>query len=178
MERLFYFKVPRAHYKADAFILWCFDERFDSFEDRNPFVRLVFWLLNLVGFKQFNPEPSLLRAYVKSVGLKHPDVVKWGGGGKALGTLSDQEIAEALFGQMELSERLHGAKEFHIAVAHSNCGGLPGFENDPDGEDRHHRDLVAKVVRIVGERFPEKKIVGIFPRFDGVYRVAERVRLR
>jgi len=57
-ELIFPFESPRIdHYDADAFIIWCFDDRFSA----------------------------LLEAYKKFRGFAHTDDVKVAGGGKDLG---------------------------------------------------------------------------------------------
>ena len=180
MQSLFRFKVPRTHYQSDAFILWCFDERFNSYEYRHPLVQPFYWLLYAIGFEEFNPEPSLLRAYVRHMGIKHPDVVTWGGGGKALATGDEKAIADVLIGQMQLSERLHRAKTIHVVVAHADCGGWGGeseFHHDQAAEDAHHEFVTRRGVRAIARIFPGKPIFGIYPRFDGVHLVDQHVPL-
>jgi hypothetical protein len=78
--RLLSYSSPREHYKADAAILWCFDDRFSK----------------------------LLEHFIWHLGLSHKDVVQVAGGAKDLA--EDGIGRQYLFKQISGSLSLHHPK--------------------------------------------------------------------
>jgi carbonic anhydrase len=98
MEKVFSFDSPHEYYTADACVVWCFDDRFYK----------------------------LLKAFGKSKGAKHIDLVKVAGGAKALGVPTngpspDRAARDFLLAQIKTSIRLHGTKRI-ILMTHRDCG--------------------------------------------------------
>ena len=90
-------KSNSAHYRADACVVWCFDNRFTS----------------------------LLGAFMKKQKLRHVDLVKIAGGAKDIASPSRASDRAYLLKQIAASIRLHRTRKI-ILMAHKECGAYDG----------------------------------------------------
>jgi|SRR3989338_4324330 len=98
MERVLKKKSEAGHYKADACIVWCFDDRFSP----------------------------LLESFMREKQFSHIDLIKIAGGGaKDLASPADASAREYLLGQVANSIKLHHTP-LVILMAHSECGAYDG----------------------------------------------------
>jgi hypothetical protein len=173
LKKLFDFRAPRGHYRADAFVLWCFDERFDAVQERHPLIRFLFAVLFWIGLKQFNPETSMLHAYIQHKGFKHPDVVKWAGGAKAL-TSSKEVDHDALKNQIATSIWLHETP-FVAIMLHVDCGAYGGSKSfhGLSKELQSHIAGLCAAGDFLQKAFPGVVIELLIADFEGLY-VVER----
>ncbi len=92
LQKILDHKSPREHYKTDACLVWCFDDRF----------------------------AGLLDAFIAKMGYKSKDLVKVAGGSKELTSLSTPE-GQVFLGQILKSIALHHTHTL-ILMVHSECG--------------------------------------------------------
>lgn len=112
MERVIEKEVNMEHYKADAVILWCVDDRFSS----------------------------LLNEFLKLKAFKRVDLVKIAGGAKDLADAEKPENSFA-FGQIKKLIELHHAPNI-ILVNHCDCGAYgKKFETESEEIDFHRSEL-------------------------------------
>ena len=97
MERVLKKKSEAGHYKADACIVWCFDDRFSP----------------------------LLESFMREKQFSHIDLIKIAGGAKDLASPADASAREYLLDQIAKSIKLHHAP-LVILMAHSECGAYDG----------------------------------------------------
>lgn len=97
MERVFNKKSDAGHYKADACIVWCFDDRFSP----------------------------LLESFMREKQFSHTDLIKVAGGAKDLASPADASSREYLLSQIAKSIKLHHTPRV-ILMAHSECGAYGG----------------------------------------------------
>ena len=104
IRKIFHFDSPRARYKADAAIVWCFDHRFDL----------------------------VLRKLIKRIGAEHVDPILVAGGAKCLAGDDLERDRQFVLEQVRKSMQLHGTHTV-LLMLHSDCGaygGLAAFDND------------------------------------------------
>jgi hypothetical protein len=166
LRKILDFKVPREHYQADAIIIWCFDERFDEYRERKPLIRFLFSVLFWIGMKRFNPETSLLRAYIKQKRFHHPDVIKWAGGAKPL-VFEGEGNRNAFRHKLETAIRLHGAPRI-VLMLHADCGAF-NFGDDPSEELENHLAGLCLAGDFLKREFPDKEIELLLADFNGLY---------
>ena len=163
------FKVPQKHYRSDAIIVWCFDERLDEYRERHPLIRFLFSILFWMGVKRFNPETSLLRAYIKQQKFRHPDVMKLAGGAKAL-AFEGEGNRNALLHQIWKAIRLHAAPRI-VLMLHVDCGAFGGsqaFNNDTSEEMKNHLAGLSVAGDFLRQEFPDKKVDLLLADFNGL----------
>ena len=97
MERVLNKKSDAGPYKADACIVWCFDDRFSP----------------------------LLESFMREKQFSHTDLIKIAGGAKDFASLADTSAREYLLGQIANSIKLHHTP-LVILMAHSECGAYDG----------------------------------------------------
>src|SRR3989344_962177 len=139
-------KVSREHYKADACVVWCFDDRFTPTR----------------------------RRFFKKLGLQRIDRVIIAGGAKVLAVAESTFDKKFVLGQITTSIRLHHTKHV-ILVTHSDCGaygGLAAFGNDSVKELAAH----ARDQKRAGGAGEKKRPRGapaeaVFVDFEGVWRI-------
>ena len=134
-------KLSRDHYKADACIIWCFDNRF--------------W----PAFEEFRGESE----------INHFDPVFVAGGAKALGVSDQKNDQDFLLKQIEISIKLHGTKKV-ILMTHEDCGAFGGSKSFIYvGEElsQHERILGAGKAK-VHDSFPNLEITAYFATFNGL----------
>lgn len=93
MERIVSEKIENHHYRADACIVWCFDDRFSN----------------------------LLQKFIAARGWKHTDLIKVAGGAKGLASPTNEAEREYLLDQIAKSIKLHQPPMIALMV-HADCG--------------------------------------------------------
>ncbi|HEX4748464.1 MAG TPA: carbonic anhydrase [Bryobacteraceae bacterium] len=145
MRKVFHFDSSREPYIADAVVIWCFDNRFQT------------------GFCKF----------LKRLGAISIDPVKIAGGAKALGSPDRESERAFALDQIQKSIRLHETKRV-ILMVHSDCGaygGLSAFNNNPQQEAEHHERELRRAAQYVVETLPELEVAAYFVDFEGVWEV-------
>ena len=99
MERIISQDVGKSHYKADACVIWCFDDRFSG----------------------------LFENFVKKQGFRHVDLIKVAGGAKGIASPENEAERDYLLGQVKKSIRLHNSPAV-ILMVHSDCGAYGGLK--------------------------------------------------
>lgn len=139
-------RISRAHYTADACVVWCFDDRFASTRKR----------------------------FFKKLGLRRVDHVSIAGGMKTLATRGSSPNRNVALEQIATSIRLHHTKRV-ILMTHSDCGaygGLVAFKNDSIKELRHHSREQKQAVAAVKKAVPRGvRVESVFVDFEGVWRI-------
>ncbi len=130
------------HYKAEAYALRCFDDRF---------------------WKTF-------KIFLKNMGIKHIDPSSVAGGVKILAEPESETDRDFILREIEKSIRLHKTGKIML-FSHHDCGALGGFERfegDREKEIDYHRDLHKKAKEIVLEKFPDLSTESYFLDEKGV----------
>ncbi len=143
MRKVFHFDSPSEPYRADATVLWCFDDRFSV----------------------------LCRKFLRRIGVQRADVISIAGGAKALGSPRDDGERDFVLDQIGLSMRLHECKRV-ILTLHSDCGaygGIVAFQGNASSEAVHHWNELARAEATVRLRFPGVAVDTYFVDFDGVW---------
>ncbi|MDP2599039.1 MAG: hypothetical protein Q8P49_04365 [Candidatus Liptonbacteria bacterium] len=144
MEKILSFESGKEHYEADAFVSWCFDDRFSA----------------------------ALEALKEKRGFKYSDVVEWAGGAKDLASSITAE-REAQLGQIKKSIVLHKTKRV-VLMVHVDCGAFGGskaFGNDREEERGHLVSQLNAAEQTVKEAFPGIDVEKVMVDFDGIYRI-------
>lgn len=145
MRKIFHFESPRERYRADALVLWCFDNRFDL----------------------------VCRKFLKRIGVTQPDPIKVAGGPKSLASPERHFDREFVLEQMRKSIRLHDTGRV-ILIMHSDCGaygGLATFRGDVAAEVAHHSAELERAAEVLHLLLPELKVDCFFVDFEGVWEV-------
>ena len=100
MDQVVHYLSDKAHYTAEACIIWCFDDRFSH----------------------------LLEAFLAKENFEHIDLVKVAGGVKDITSPDAGTKQEYLMDQIEKSIKLHHTPRI-ILMAHSECGAYGGLED-------------------------------------------------
>ena len=143
-EIVFPFSSPKEHYKADACIVWCFDNRF--------------W--------------ELLNAFIKERQFRNFDPVIVAGGAKTLGTIVDGKLY--LPDQIRTSITLHKTPRIILMTHSDcgAFGGLSAFGNDPEREFAEHSKILTEAAAYVKQQLGEGlEVEAHFADFDGLRRV-------
>jgi len=143
IRKVFHFESPRARYKADAAIVWCFDHRFDV----------------------------VLHKLTKRIGVEFFDPILVAGGAKCLAGNDLERDRQFVLEQVRKSIQLHGTHTV-LLMLHSDCGaygGLAAFENDTAREAENHRQDLHRAVDFLQAEIPELTIRGFFVDFEGVW---------
>ena len=101
-----------AHYTADAFVVWCFDDRFREGEI----------------------------AFLEHMGVRHRDPESPAGGAKIFFDPEKESDQDFMRRELEKSVRLHGTEKVWLFTHHDcgACGGFARFDNDHDKEISYH----------------------------------------
>jgi carbonic anhydrase len=145
MKKVFHFDAPRARYKCDAAIVWCFDNRFQ------------------VGFAKF----------LKRIGVSNLDPIKIAGGAKSLASPGRETDREFVLDQIQTSIRLHET-ELVILMLHSDCGaygGLESFGGNAVVEAEHHERELRRASEYLQHAIPGITVQAYFVDFVGVWAV-------
>jgi len=139
----FHFASPAENYRADAALVWCFDDRFTL----------------------------AVTKFLKRSGVARADSIRVAGGPKALASMDDDPGRAFVLEQLRLSRKLH-ATERVILIAHSDClawGGLARFQGDVRAESEHHQAALARAAGVVRSKIPEMSVECLFVDFEGVW---------
>ncbi len=143
MRKVFHFDSPAEPYRAEAAVLWCFDDRFST----------------------------VCRKFLRRIGVQRADVISIAGGAKALASPHDNAERDVVLDQIALSIRLHGCKRL-ILTLHSDCGaygGIASFGNKAEIESAHHWDELAHAAELARQKFPRIAVETYFVDFNGVW---------
>lgn len=143
MTKRFHFASPAENYRADAALVWCFDDRFTL----------------------------AVTKFLKRSGVARADSIRVAGGPKALASMDDEAARAFVLQQLRLSQKLH-ATERVILIAHSDClawGGLARFQGDVRAESEHHQAALARAAGVVRSKIPEMSVECLFVDFEGVW---------
>lgn len=143
MTKRFHLDSPAENYRADAAVIWCFDDRFTQ----------------------------VVQKFLKRSGMARVDSIRVAGGPKALASPDDEMERAFVLRQLLLSRKLH-ATERVILFAHSDClacGGLGRFQGDTRAESEHHWQELARAAVVVRSALPEVTVECLFANFEGVW---------
>lgn len=143
MRKIFHFDAPREPYKADAAVVWCFDQRFD----------LVF------------------TKFLKRIGITSADPIKIAGGAQSLAGEAAESDRDFIVNQIRTSIKLHETRRV-ILMLHSDCGaygGLKQFGGDPIAEAEHHARDLEKAADYLRKVIPDISVDCYFVDFAGVW---------
>ena len=143
MNKRFHFTSPAETYRADAALVWCFDDRFTL----------------------------AVTKFLKRSGVVRCDSIRVAGGPKALASPDDEAARAFVLQQLRLAQQLH-ATERVILMAHSDClawGGLARFQGDVRAESEHHQEALARAAAVVRAAIPEMAVECLFADFEGVW---------
>lgn len=143
MTKRFHFDSPTETYRADAAVVWCFDDR-----------------ITLAVHK-----------FLKRSGIMRTDSIRVAGGPKALASPDGEPGQNFLLEQLRLSRKLHSTERV-ILFAHSDClacGGLARFKGDAGAEREYHRAELARAAGVVRAAMPEVLVECLFVDFEGVW---------
>ena len=145
LKKVFHFDSSRGPYRAEAAVVWCFDDRFH------------------LAFSKF----------LKRSGLAKIDVVKVAGGARCLASPAPDGDRDFVLEQIRTSVRLHATPRV-ILMVHSDCGGYGGLEafgGDAGAEAIHHEQELRRAAECVRAEIPEIEVQGYFVNFEGVWAV-------
>jgi hypothetical protein len=145
MTKRFHFDSPTEVYRADAAVVWCFDDRFTLAVEK----------------------------FLKRTGIARADSVRVAGGAKSLASPNNESERTFVLDQLRLSRQLH-ATERVMLIAHRDCGtygGLARFKGDADAETQYHAEELARAVEAIRAAFPEVTVACFFADFDGVWEI-------
>jgi carbonic anhydrase len=145
MKKVFHFESQRDHYRCDAAVIWCFDNRFD------------------LGFRKF----------LKRIGVENPDSIKIAGGARVLASPEQPSDREFILDQIRKSIRLHQTQRV-ILMLHSDCGaygGLEKFRGDTAAEAKHHQQELQRAAEVLRRAIPGIEVQGYFIDFGAVWEV-------
>jgi hypothetical protein len=142
MTKRFHFDSPTETYRADAAVVWCFDDR-----------------ITLAVHK-----------FLKRSGITRTDSIRVAGGPKSLASGGEPE-KNFVLEQLRLSRKLHSTERV-ILFAHSDClacGGLARFKGDAGAEREYHKAELPRAAEVVRAAIPEVVVECLFVDFEGVW---------
>jgi hypothetical protein len=142
MTKRFHFDSPTETYRADAAVVWCFDDR-----------------ITLAVHK-----------FLKRSGITRADSIRVAGGPKSLASGGEPE-KNFVLEQLRLSRKLHSTERV-ILFAHSDClacGGLARFKGDAGAEREYHKAELPRAAGVVRAAIPEVVVECLFVDFEGVW---------
>lgn len=145
MLKRFHFESPVEVYRADAAVVWCFDDR----------VTLM------------------VQKFLKRIGVRQVDTIRIAGGAMALASPKDNFEQGFVIQQLRLSQKLHQTGRV-ILFAHRDCGAYGGsarFQGDAEAEVSFHRAELARAADIVRAALPDVTVEYYFADFDGVWEI-------
>jgi len=145
MIKRFHFDSPAEHYRADAAVLWCFDDRFTL----------------------------VVRKFLKRIGAARADSVRVAGGAMALASPKDEFEQKYALEQLRLSQKLHHTERV-ILIAHRDCGAYGGsarFRGDADAEASFHSAELSRAAEVIRAALPEVSVECYFADLDGVWQM-------
>lgn len=146
MERILSDKVSAHHYRADACMVWCFDDRFSG----------------------------LLKKFIEVKGFKHVDLIKVAGGAKSLASPAGDAEKEYLLDQIAKSIKLHQTPLVVLAV-HADCGTYGKSFDNNNADQEFYAGELSRAKETV-ESFLKQTNAGAsvekyFADFDGLSRI-------
>jgi len=149
-QYVFEYTVPAdmSHYKADAFVVWCFDDRFREGE----------------------------MAFLAHLGIGHRDPESPAGGAKIFFEPEQEGDRDFMRRELEKSIRLHGTEEVWLFTHHDcgACGGFARFGQDRDWEISWHKQGHRNAREVVQKYFPQiKKVRTFFADDRGIIETTE-----
>ncbi|MDP3697786.1 MAG: hypothetical protein Q8R55_07305 [Candidatus Taylorbacteria bacterium] len=150
MKQIVKFKSKREHYKADACIVWCFDDRFTG-----------------------------LLGELNQFGFKNVDLVKIAGGAMGLtgrGSAGNDNAINYIADQVEKSIKLHNTP-LVILMLHKDCGAYKAIGLPMKGENESEllKDDLELARRILAEYLETKgykpRIKTYLADFNGLWEV-------
>ena len=145
MKNTFYFDSDPQPYRAEAAIVWCFDDR-----------------LTLP-----------VQKFLKRRNYSHVDSIRVAGGAKALASPETDAQGQFLLDQIRLSRQLHGIERV-ILMLHSDCGaygGIESFAGDGKAEKEHHCAELGRATASLRAAVPDLSVECFFVDFRGVWSV-------
>jgi len=142
MTKRFHFDSPTETYRADAAVVWCFDDR-----------------ITLAVHK-----------FLKRSGITRTDSIRVAGGPKSLASGGEPE-KNFVLEQLRLSRKLHSTERV-ILFAHSDClacGGLARFKGDAGAEREYHKAELPRAAGVVRAAITEVVVECLFFDFEGVW---------
>src|SRR5579863_8717602 len=139
MTKRFHFDSPIETYRADAAVVWCFDDRFTL----------------------------AVHKFLKRSGITRADSIRVAGGAKSLASPGEEPEKTFVLEQLRLSRKLHGTGRV-IVLAHADCGaygGLARFKGDAGAEREYHRAELARAAGVVRAAMPEAVVECLFVDF-------------
>ena len=143
LNKIFHFDSPRERYRADAAVVWCFDNRFDT----------------------------VVSKFLRRLGVLSADPIKIAGGAKNLAAPERESDREFIIDQIRTSVRLHETRRV-ILMVHSDCGaygGLGAFGGDRDAESQRLIADLERAAAFVRSRIPALQVDIYFVDFEGVW---------
>ncbi len=122
MARLIDQAVDHAHYRADACIVWCFDDRFSP----------------------------LLETLIKREGFSRIDLIKVAGGAKDLASPAHTDDRRYLLAHIEKSITLHHPRKI-ILMVHAECGAYGRPFSNREEETQFYAGELGKAARALGQ---------------------------
>jgi len=145
MQKNFHFDSASQPYRAEAAIVWCFDDRFTL----------------------------AVQKFLKRRNFSHVDSIRVAGGAKALASPGTESEHQFLLDQIGLSRKLHGIERV-ILMLHADCGaygGIESFAGDRDAEAEHHCAELARAAASLRATVPDLPVECFFVDFGGVWSV-------
>jgi len=145
MIKRFHFDSPTEIYRADAAVVWCFDDRMTL----------------------------AVQKFLKRMGVRHADSVRIAGGAMSLASPKNDSDRMFVLEQLRLSRSLHGTDRVML-IAHRDCGTYGGsarFNGDAEAETRHHRAELKRAAQTIQATLPEVGIACYYADFDGVWEI-------
>jgi len=143
MRKVLHFDAPRDHYRSEAAVVWCFDDRFEQ----------------------------TLRKLMQRLNVEHPDRIRVAGGAKCLASPEPESERDFVLDQIRKSVRLHSAGRV-VLMVHSDCGaygGLKAFQGDRQAEIRHHLEELDRAAACVRENVPGVAVDCYYVDFEGAW---------
>lgn len=134
-----------AHYKADAYVVRCTDNRF--------------W--------------SIFKHFIKHLGFGDIDTASPPGGAKVFASPGKEEDREVALEKIRLLMPVHHIRRV-ILFTHTDCaayGGLSRFDSNEEKEFEFHSSELKKAAGVIRERFPELAVETYFIDHKGVVKV-------
>ena len=146
MQRIVTQKIDRHHYRADACIFWCFDDRFSP----------------------------LLEAFVKMMGFTRIDPIEIAGGAKGIASPASEWERGYLLDQIGKSIALHEVPLI-VLMVHTDCGAYGKKFEDAKAEQAFYKSELEKAEAAVSQflraRNLSATIEKYFADFEGLIKL-------
>ena len=141
------FESPREHYKAEATVVWCSDDRFSL----------------------------LLQVFREKMGWRWMDLIRVAGGARDLGSLATPAETDSLLGYISKSVKENHSPEIFL-MAHYNCGSYGREQMDPSDDedgffDGELRTAKSKVDEYLARNGLSAKVRLLLCDFKNIYEV-------